>query len=89
VTRLPATRSTRIGTYGLDAGPTTASFAQFESAREKENQRRLGQALADEHDGETGVVSAAESVEETATAITDQLARAETIFKAVAEDRVL
>jgi hypothetical protein len=89
VTRLPATRSTRIGTYALDAGPTTASFAQFESAREKENQRRLGQALADEHDGETGLVSAAESVEETATAITDQLARAETIFKAAAEDRVL
>jgi tetratricopeptide (TPR) repeat protein len=77
--------SVRVGAYALEVGTPAGSFAQFETASERENARALAAALAAEP---SRPVAAAEAFNESAAAVTKRVEQADDLFRAAAEGRL-
>ena len=97
-TRSPITGSAQVGTYALEVGAYTGSFAQFASApsetdeaQARKNATALRAALAEADDQRQPLtpLEELEKLEDTADAVTDRVEHANKLFKAVAEDRLL
>jgi len=87
VARLSA--AVRVGGYALEVGTDSASFARFESEAENENAQALGAALAEEPDGKPTFVGEVEEFNQSAEAVTGRVEKANALFRAAAEGRLL
>ena len=89
--RFPATGTAHIGSYSLEVGLKSGSFARFDPAREKENARELRAALAEEPEPSdiAAPIAVLEGLQESAAEVTDQIARAENLFRAAVSGRSL
>jgi hypothetical protein len=85
----PVSGSVRIGTYALEVGTFTESYAAFEPEREDQNVTALHDALAEEA-GEVGTpVAALEKLEANAETVTRKCERAHELSRAAAEGRLV
>jgi Bacterial Ig-like domain len=84
----PVSGSVRIGTYALEVGPFTESYAAFESEREDQNINAVRDALAEA--GEVRrPVAALEKLQANADTVTSKCERAQEFSRAAAEGRLL
>jgi Tetratricopeptide repeat len=88
MTAAPVTNPVRVGTYALEVGADSGSFAQFESKLEEENAQALTAALADRQEERT-LVATVEQLDESTTAVTNKIERAHGLFRAAVEGRLL
>jgi tetratricopeptide (TPR) repeat protein len=82
------TASVRVGSYALEVGTRSGSFAQFDAANEKENARALAEALAAEPSRPSRPVAAAEAFNASAAGVTKRVEQADDLFRAAAEGRL-
>jgi hypothetical protein len=85
----PVSGSVRIGTYALEVGTLTESYAAFEPKREHQNVTTLHDALAEEAGEVHTPVAALEKVQANAETLTRNCERAHELFRASAEGRLL
>jgi hypothetical protein len=85
----PVNGSVRIGTYALEVGAFTESYAAFEPKREDRNVKALRDALAEEPDGLHTPVAALEKLQANAETVTRKCERAHELSRAAAEGRLL
>jgi hypothetical protein len=85
----PVFGSVRVGTYALEVGTVTESYAAFEPEREDQNVKALRDAFAKETDELPRSVAALEELQEDAQAVTAKIERAHELFRAAAEGRLL
>ena len=85
----PVSGSVRIGTYALEVGTFTESYAAFEPEREDQNVKALRNAFAAETEELPTPVAALEKFQEDAQAVTAKIERAHELFRAAAEGRLL
>jgi hypothetical protein len=85
----PVSGSVRIGTYALEVGAFTESYAAFEPEREDRNVKALRDALAEEPDGLHTPVAALEKLQANAETVTRKCERAHELSQAAAEGRLL
>ena len=79
----------RIGTYLLDVGGRSGSFAQFQAEEEGENAHELAAALDEEPQGPPAVVAAVEDFQESADAVTGRIEQADKLVRAAAGGQLL
>ena len=85
----PVSGSVRIGTYALEVGAFTESYAAFEPEREDRNVKALRDALAEEPDEVHTPVAALEKLQANAETVTRKCERAHELSQAAAEGRLL
>ncbi len=85
----PVSGSVRIGTYALEVGTFTESYAAFKPDREDQKVKALRDAFAEETDELPRSVAALEELQEDAQAVTAKIERAHELFRAAAEGRLL
>jgi hypothetical protein len=85
----PVSGSVRIGTYALEVGTFTESYAAFEPEREDQNVTALHDALAEEAGDVRTPVAALEKLEANAEVVTRKCERAHELSRAAAEGRLL
>jgi hypothetical protein len=85
----PVSGSVRIGTYALEVGAFTESYAAFEPKREDRNVKALRDALAEEPDEVHTPVAALETLQANAETVTRKCERAHELSQAAAEGRLL
>src|ERR687898_1931726 len=85
----PVSGSVRIGTYALEVGTFTESYAAFEPEREDQNVKALRDALAEVPDEVHAPVAALEKLEANAETVTRKCERAQELSRAAAEGRLL
>ena len=79
----------RLGDYSLEVGRHSASFARFASEPESEQALALGAAMAQERDEDSSLVRDVEELNETATAVTKKIERAQALSHAALEGGLL
>jgi hypothetical protein len=85
----PVSGSVRIGTYALEVGTFTESYAAFEPEREDQNVTALHDALAEEAREVRTPVAALEKLQANAETVTRKCERAHELSRAAAEGRLL
>jgi Bacterial Ig-like domain len=83
-----ATGAVPIGTYVLEVGASTPSYATFQPDREDHNVKALRHALTGAPDEPHAGVAALEQVQQSAAAVTAKCERANELVRAVAEGRL-
>jgi hypothetical protein len=85
----PISGSVRIGTYALEVGTLTESYAAFEPEREDHNVTALHDALAQEAGEVRTPVAVLEKLQANAETVTRKCERAQELSRAAAEGRLL
>jgi hypothetical protein len=85
----PVSGSVRIGTYALEVGTFTESYAAFEPEREVQNVKALRNGLVLETDEIPTPVAALEKLQANAETVTRKCERAHELSRAAAEGRLL
>src|SRR5262245_23365969 len=89
MTTTPSSGVVALGDYALEVGIHSASFARFESEPERKQALALGTAMAKEQDDDSSLVRNVEELNETATAVTKKIERAQALSHAALEGRLL
>jgi Bacterial Ig-like domain len=85
----PVSGSVRIGTYALEVGTSTWSYAAFEPEREDQNVTALHDALAEDARDVRLPVAALENIQANAERVTSKCERAHELSRAAAEGSLL